>query len=68
MLFQMAECFPVVDKKRAWAPNECTRRGETLVKHPETLVQGCVLGLASIMSRKGKLVVRIEARTTSDLD
>lgn len=55
MLFQMAECLPVVDKKRAWVPKERTRRGGTLVKHPETLVQGCTLGLASTMSRKGKL-------------
>ena len=64
----MAECFPVVDKERAWVPEERTRRGETLVKHPETLVQGCALGLASIMSRKGKLGVRIAARTTNGLD
>ena len=64
----MNECFPVVDKERAWAPEERTRRGETLVEHPETLVQGCALGLASIMSRKGKLGVRIAARTTTDLD
>ena len=64
----MAECFPVVDKEHAWAPNERTRRGETLVEHPETLVQGCALGLASIMSQKGKLDVRIAARTTNDLD
>jgi hypothetical protein len=66
MLFRWLSVSPVVHKKRAWAPEERTRRGETLVKHLETLVQSCALGLASIMSRKGKLGVRIAARTTSD--
>ena len=64
----MAKCFPAVEKKHAWVPDERTRRGETIVEHPETLVQGCALGLASTMSRKGKLDVRIAARTATSLD